>query len=60
LTCDRISQLLRAEPQLTDLVEKHGPNAVWHTCIDRLGYPPTWMLGVKELIELRRFLERNQ
>jgi hypothetical protein len=51
---------LEAEPQLAGLVEKHGSNAVWHAGLDLFGYPPTWMLSVKDLIDLNRFLERNR
>jgi hypothetical protein len=54
-----IGRAIDAEPQLANLVEKYGSNAVWQASMDHLGYPATWSLDGMELIELSRYLERN-
>ena len=41
------------------LVTRFGPAAVWQAGLDLLGYPPNWITGGVDFLNLKDALERR-
>jgi L-alanine-DL-glutamate epimerase-like enolase superfamily enzyme len=44
---------------LQTLVDRFGAADVWHTGIDVLGYPPSWLVGVDNALRIATALEER-
>jgi len=51
--------LLGDNPQLAPLVDRFGAEAVWHTGIDVLGYPPSWCRNTSEILKIQDALTKS-